>query len=308
MLRKLALAASCAVLLAVPAVAGDVLTVPFDFSRGAIGLDVLVKGKPLYMILDTGVDPSAVDAARAQALGLPVQRDAGGEASGEGHDSHAQIYPATIEDLALGGRAFGSVDAASMDMSQLSARYGKPLDGVLGYSFLSSRIVLIDYPHRTVSILGTAADAVPLIAVCRTRFSIPLRSYEGDMIPVIPQFRFGSATAPITLDTGSTGGISLYDGALDLPGLKTELIQAGEITSTGARGASTSKAYVLNAPIGFGPFTLPAGQKVSLRDVQGSPDTRLANIGNPVFAAMKLKILFDYRARQMTFYGGCAKP
>jgi len=68
------------------------LTVPFDFSRHAIGLDVTVKGAPLYMILDTGVDPSAIDLKRAEALGLPIQRDNAGEASGEGDAKSAQIF------------------------------------------------------------------------------------------------------------------------------------------------------------------------------------------------------------------------
>jgi hypothetical protein len=281
------------------------LTVPFDFSRHAIGLDVTVKGAPLYVILDTGVDPSAIDLKRAEALGLPVQRDAGGEASGEGDAKSAQIFAATIDGLAIGGRAFGSVDAVAMDMSTLSARYGRSLDGVLGYSFLSSRIVLIDYPHGTLTVLAQVADAVPLIAACRKRFSIPLRSYEGDTIPVIPQFRFGAVTAPITLDTGSNGSISLYGGALDLPGVRKGFVVTGRTTSTGARGDTQSDSGVLNLPVGFGPFTLPPGQSASLRAVAGSPDTRLANIGNKLFAAMKLKMLLDYKARQMTFYGDC---
>ena len=281
------------------------LTVPFDYSRGAIGLDVTVKGTPLYMILDTGVDPSAVDIKRADALGLPVQRGAGGEASGEGDAASAQIFPATIESLALGGRPFGAVDAAAMDMSALSARYGRPLDGVLGYSFLNTRIVLIDYPHNTLSILASAADAVPLVQACRAHYSVALRSFEDDQIPVVPAFRLGAATAPISLDTGSNKAITLYQGAFALPGLRDALTEQGAIRSTGARGDSTMKTYVLNAPVGFGPFTLPPGQIVTASAQAGSADTRLANIGNPLFAALKLKLLLDYRARQITFYGDC---
>ena len=45
--------------------------IPFDFSRHAIGLQVQVKGKPLYVILDTGVDPSIIDLQRARELGAP---------------------------------------------------------------------------------------------------------------------------------------------------------------------------------------------------------------------------------------------
>ena len=58
---------------------------------------------------------------------------------------------------------------------------------------------------------------------------------------------------------------------------------------------------------GFGPFTLPPGQPADLRATAGSPDTRLANIGNKLFAALKLKMLLDYKARQMTFYGSCVR-
>ena len=296
---------AAAAFLCIAAAAAAPLTVPFDYSRGAIGLDVTVKGTPLYMILDIGVDPSAIDVKRADALGLPVQRGAGGEASGEGDAVRAQIFPATIADLAMAGHGFGAVDAAAMDMSALSARYGRKLDGVLGYSFLSTRIVLIDYPHNTLSILASAADAMPSVQGCRTRYSVALRSFEGDQIPVIGEFRLGAATVPISLDTGSNKGIALFQGALAVPGMRGALTENGAIQSTGARGDTAMKTYVLNAPVGFGPFSLPAGQVVVASAQAGSADTRLANIGNRLFAAMKLKMLLDYRAHQMTFYGDC---
>ncbi len=192
-----------------------------------------------------------------------------------------------------------------MDMGTLSARYKRRLDGVLGYSFLSDKIVLIDYPKRMLGILDRPADATATVRTCRKRWSVPLRSFEGDSIPVIPDFRFGRAAAPISLDTGSNGGVSLYQGALDLPGLRAALVERGQTASTGARGDTTSKIYALNLPVGFGPFALPAGEIVTLRAVKGSSDTRLANIGNKLFAAIKLKLLLDYRARLMTFYGDC---
>jgi len=307
-MTRATIAAALAAIAFVPTAASAadaVLTVPFDFSRSAIGLDVIVKGQPLYMILDTGVDPSAIDTRRADALDLPVDRHAGGEASGEGDATQAQIYPATIDGLSIRGQTFHAIDAAAMDMSTLSARYGRPLDGVLGFSFLADKIVLIDYPHSTFSILPSAADAVPLVRMCTRHFSVPLRSFEGDQIPIIPDFRFGTATAPISLDTGSSKGITLYQGAFDLPGLRAALTEKGEVVATGARGNTTMKTSVLNAPVGFGPFQLPAGQIVTASAQPGSAATRLANVGNPVFAAMKLKMLLDYRARQMTFYGDC---
>ena len=122
------------------------LTVPFDFSRSAIGLDVTVKGVPLHMILDTGVDPLRHRPETRPGAGAKIDHGAGGQASGEGDASNSKAYPTAIDDLKLSGRAFPAFEALAFDMSALSARYGRPLDGVLGYSFLTDKIVLIDYP------------------------------------------------------------------------------------------------------------------------------------------------------------------
>jgi hypothetical protein len=73
LVRYLAAVVSVSALGAGPVV-GAVLDIPFDFSRGAIGMDVTVHGVPLFVILDTGVDPSVIASARAESLGLKVDR------------------------------------------------------------------------------------------------------------------------------------------------------------------------------------------------------------------------------------------
>ena len=151
------------------AAAAKPLVVPFDFSRAEIALDVTVKGTPLYVLLDTGVDPSAIDLGRADALHLKVDRGSGGEASGIGNAKHVEMYAATIDGLAVGGRSFPPIDAAASDFGVLSAHYGRKLDGMLGFSFVKDKIVLIDYPAHTLSLLDRVGDAAPLARACRTR-------------------------------------------------------------------------------------------------------------------------------------------
>lgn len=281
------------------------LSVPFDFSRSAIGLDVSVKGKPLYVILDTGVDPSVIDETLAGTLGLKIDRAAGGEASGEGDAKHATVYPTSVDGLTIAGRAFAPFDALTTDMSTLSKHYGRRLDGVMGYSFLNGKIVLIDYAKSTLGILDTPSDAARAVSRCSKHWSMALQTLADDSIPIVAEFRFGSATAPISLDTGSNGGISLFPKALELPGLRAALVEKGQTTYAGARGEASTKTYILREPVGFGPFTLPAGQLVTLRPTQDAGNTRAANIGNQLFAAMKLKLLLDYKSRAVTFYGAC---
>jgi hypothetical protein len=279
------------------------LTIPFDFSRSTIGLDVTVRSKPLYLLLDTGVDPSIIDLNRAEALGLKIDRQNGGDLSGFGDAKGATAFPASIDNLVIDSHSFAPFDALTSDMTALSANYGHKLDGFLGYSFLVDKIVLIDYPRQTLSILNQTADAMPLVETCRTHWTTPLRTVES--FPVITNFRFGAAKGRIALDTGSNGGIALYQSALNLKGVRAALSEKGSATFGGFRGVSKGKSYTFNASIGFGPFTLPPGEVVTIRNVKGSKGTRVANGGNALFAAMKLKMLLNYRARTMTFYGSC---
>lgn len=288
--------------LAQPATATP-LQVPFDYSRSEIGVDVAINGTPAYMILDTGVDPSVVDLKRSEALRLKIDRTNGGEASGFGDGKGAAVFPTSIRGLAIHGHDFAPVEALASDLSALSRHYGRQLDGVLGYSFLSDKIVLIDYPGKSLNILDVAREAKSLTRTCRKRWTTQLKT--TDNMPVIHAFRLGAATGPISLDTGSNGGIALFRSALDLPGIRVGLKEAGTITHSGAKGEATARSFAFGAPVGFGPFTLPAGQTVSVYNEPGSSATRVANVGNVLFAAMKLKMLLDYRGRTMTFYGDC---
>ncbi len=276
---------------------------PFDFSRSALAIDVTVHGTPLHVLLDTGVDPSVVDAGRVQALGLAADRSDSGEASGFGDGKGAQVFPAPIEGLAIGDRHFARFDAVATDMAAISAGYGRKLDAVLGYSFLADKIVLIDYPASKLAILGAASQSAMWTRGCAKRWQIPLKTY--DSFPLIPAFRFGRATGPVTIDTGYNGNIALFGSAVALPGVRGALAETGSVSHVGARGEAKTSAYALRLPVGFGPFTLPPGEAVMLHKAAESPTTRVANIGNKLFAAMKLKLLLDYPGRRMAFYGEC---
>jgi hypothetical protein len=278
--------------------------VPFDFSHHAIGLNVSVKGKPLYVLLDTGVDPSVIDLGRAKALGLPMQTGQGGEANGEGN-GHVHVFPATIKALAINGQAWGNVDALAMDMAGLSKQYGKTLDGVLGYSFLVGKTVVIDYPASTVTFYKGSHPVAAAMKQCKLHYATPL-VFAGadDRIPVLPDFRFGEVKAKISLDTGSNRGVSLFPAALDLQGVSDALVHTGKVQGAGARGDFTSDKGQLNLTMGVGDFTLPAGREVNQLPDQSKPGIA-ANLGNPTFADMQVKLVIDYPAKKLAMYGDC---
>jgi hypothetical protein len=283
---------------------GHTLRVPFDFSRSAIGIDATVNGEPLFILLDTGVDPSAIDLQRAEALHLKIDGNAGGPVSGFGHTEQPTAFPATIEGFAIAGHKFGSFDALASDLSGISAKYGRRLDAVIGYSFLQDKIILIDYPGRTLQLLDRPSEARSASKSCRTKWSAPMQLLEGENWPLITQLHLGDAVISATLDTGSNGTITLYNGAVQMPGVRSALVQKGEVKSGGFKGEEKLNTYVFNKPVGFGHFELPPGIDVTLRDVKGS-SSNLANVGNKFFASMSLKMMLDYRHRTMTFFGDC---
>jgi hypothetical protein len=304
-LRSVAGAIAVTFLVATACKAGPVV-VPFDFSRHEIGLTVRVHGTPLYMFLDTGVSPSAIDTARAKSLGLKIDFGGGGEASGAGDAAHVIVYPTSIDDVVLGGRHFGAVEALTADHTAISKAYGRTVDGTLGHSFLSGRVMLIDYAARTLSISGRETDLTSQLATCRRAWRLPLRSFKGDKIPIV-ELGVGKVRLPASIDTGADGTVELFQHALDVPAVKTALMKSGTHKTTGMRGEYLATIYKLNAPISLGPFVLPAGQTVTLSDAAGSAKTRMANVGNKLLAGMHLKLLLDYRDNRIAFLGACSR-
>src|SRR5262249_55308697 len=126
------------------------VVVPFEFVKQQVVLTARAGGSgPFRLLLDTAVDPSVIDLAVARSIGAPLAAGPGGEVQGVG-SGRTRARASAIPDLELGGVPFGTVEALANDMSRLSARLGLPLHGVLGYSFLRSRVVTIDYPARVV--------------------------------------------------------------------------------------------------------------------------------------------------------------
>jgi len=279
------------------------LETSFDFSRSEIGIEVSIRGKTLYAIVDTGVDPSVINLAEAEELGLKVDRTDSGEAGGFGEGRGLTVFPTRIEGLSLRGHNFAAFDALASDTAAFTSSDQRRIDVVLGYSFLSDKILLIDYIAQKLAILASSGEVRATVRTCRTRWRIPLKTF--DSYPVIPGFRLGEARGPVTLDTGSSGGIALFEEALDLPGVRDSLVDQGASIRRGARGESKVENFILSQPVGFGPFALPAGQHVFVHKQQGSTVERIANVGNTVLAAFKIKMLLDYRSRVMTFYGDC---
>ncbi|MDH3456263.1 MAG: retropepsin-like domain-containing protein [Gemmatimonadota bacterium] len=222
--------------------------IPFDFERNQIILTVSMNDEgPFYMFLDTGGNPSAVDLTAAREAGIPLDTTAAGEAEGVGGEP-IPIYAAQITTLRLGETVVGDVDAVALSLNHISARLGRPLHGVLGYSLLKDRIVQIDYRNRRIRIF---ADQPPEPQEGSQRVSFPLQFRAGSTIPLLEDFYVNGQQLRVTLDTGSSLALELFPWAIEQLGLEQQWEQATASSVVGARGeAAVREGRVESVRIG----------------------------------------------------------
>ena len=246
-------------------------SIPFEMVKHQILLPVrLGEGAgPYFFLLDTGVNPSGIDLALARELGLVEGDQPVGEAGGVGNDK-VFIYAATIKSARLGGLPLEAIPAVAMDFTGLGKRLGRPLHGILGYSFLKGRIVRIDYPQRQVVLLpaGFHYQGKPA-------FREPLVFVANDTMPLLESVAVNGKLLPLSLDTGSSLVLELYPEGAAQAGVTAAPEDQTEIT--GARGDEKA---------GLGQVQQIALGELSQADCEvllpphQRPGNRLGNLGN----------------------------
>lgn len=269
-----------------PADGQEGFVVPFELVRNQIVLEVRVAGRgPFNMLLDTAVVPSVFDLATAEGVGAFVDRDRSGEASGAGSD-RVTIYETEIPDLSIAGHPFGTIAAVAADVSALGERLGRSLHGVLGYSFLSSRAVRIDYPSRTVHIFEGPAPSEG----DAERFEIPMELDGTDVI--LEPVHVNGHPLRVTLDTGSSLVLEVYSHAAERAGLLDLRATADTGSVMGARGAAGIRTAAVDS-LRIGPF---AASDPSIVFPERDRDTD-GNLGNGFLKDFVLTV--DYVARRV---------
>jgi len=219
--------------------------VPFEFLHNQIVVQVKVNGKgPLNMLLDTDTDPSAIDAATAKELGLQVGTS-GTPASGGGTETSV-VYPTRLASVELGGISAKDVVAATIDLSKIAKRIGKPIQGVLGFSFLKDRIIQIDYGNSKIRFFAVSPyPRIDLAPNTVNTIALPFRREDGEVI--IDSVFVNNEKLRATLDTGSSGTFTLTPEAIAILNLDDQAQNGKGEQSVGYNGTYENKSGVLKS-------------------------------------------------------------
>jgi predicted aspartyl protease len=243
-------------------------------------------GHPLHVLIDTGTDPSAIDARLARRLALQT----GGTGMGYAAASDEVAFTeAVLPWLRIGDLTIRDLFAPAVDLSSLPF----PVDVVLGYNVLRQMTLRIDYRERA---LTCAHPDVGLSAPGGV--ALELAFFEH--FPALRDIVVDGLHIPLaTIDTGSNGALTVG------PDLAAQLgMYPGATGVTHARGAYFGGAAEIirrdAAHVQLHGFSLT---HVPLdANLAGGGDlgrSGRANIGNRLLARFAT-IILDYERRQIT--------
>ncbi|HEX8285931.1 MAG TPA: aspartyl protease family protein [Pyrinomonadaceae bacterium] len=123
--------------------------IPFELHNNHIYLRVGVNNsEPLSFILDTGAS-SLINRRRVESLGLKLRRGGRGYGVGENSIEAASVGDVTLH---LPGVSLARQSLAAIPLEGLQSSLGRPVDGILGYSFFRRLVVEIDYDSRIINL------------------------------------------------------------------------------------------------------------------------------------------------------------
>lgn len=280
--------------LSLPAHRGPIASVPFRYEQNQIIVSVRAGGSgPLNFLLDTGTDPSIVDLATAYRIGASLAPPQGGGAGAGSGDVVARRT--TLMSVTVGELPAGNIEAAAIDLSELSRRFGMRIDGVLGYSFLAGRVLTIDYAAQKL-IFHTPAGFQPGVVGEVDWVALPFQSPgEGGAAPRVRALEIeGHGPVLASIDTGSDGNVALFDATAKEIGWADRL-EGAPLSSAAGYGGSFAVALVRASSVRLGGFELgPMDVRVPLpgANYEEADMESGANVGNGVLS--RFRVTLDY--------------
>jgi hypothetical protein len=152
---------------------------------GLVFVNVEINGTPMSFILETGAEATVLNASRVAKLGLT---SVGTFATGAGGGDVVLSFVQGVT-TKVGGATVSDQIVVAVPLDHLEEPLQRPLDGILGYDFLSRFVIEIDYTNESMRLFDRASY-----------------HHTGASKPV-----------PVTLEDGTP----FLDAAIELPDGKT---------------------------------------------------------------------------------------
>lgn len=257
-------------------------SLPSTFKDGFAYVRVSVNGAaPVWMEIDDGTSPSAIDLDYAKSLRLVLKAGAG---SGTGFGTQ-KIQFFNTQATVTAGDVARTIDFSAAPLTGLVGPDGQPLMGVLGYSFLKDRIVVIDYPKGEVRFQASSAPCT-----CDLHMGV-----DND-IPTVPVTIAGHAMTAL-VDSGGAYELLVTPPGVAAAGLQAEAAAAKPVTGYGYAG---QQAAAIGTAPGFRVGGITRANPSTVYSTFGTaPLKTQAALGT--WFLRNYKVTLNYRARTVRF-------
>jgi len=269
----------------------EAVVLPFEMATGHIIIQASVNdSRPLSFILDTGDKYGIIDVDRAKELQLTLGAAIPIHGVGPKPTPGAHVEGAAFRVAGLSG--FSQPVTLAMPLSDIAARLGHAVDGIIGADFISEFVVELDYEAQVVRLhdkrtftYDGPGEALP-IRLNSSGHPIVRASVTpvgGDPIPV-----------ELTFDAGSGGALALHSPFLDahhLPGPALPTMRA--VGHGGTGGSSAGKVGRVSA-LTIGRSTLRDPITLFSEDRAGAfaGNDAQGNIGQKIIG--RFRVFLDY--------------
>ena len=265
------------------------LSVPFEYYRGLVFIDVLVNGKVARLALDSAAGHPALDLNQATSLGLDVSVEA--LSSGPNADSAQPVRAAMNVTYAIGKAQVTEPATAVYSFEFLAHAIDHPFAGVLGGRLFRQYVVALDYPQRQLRLYDAASFQPPAQAKV-----IPLEVTESDLTvraSIISAAGQKEVEGLFSLDTGATeADVVLWKPCTASGALAAAAKDLKASHSTSFGGTRPAQSGHL-AQLRLGDLVIE-NPNVRFTDVyaSGEPSSRhCGNIGSALFE--RFNVIFD---------------
>jgi hypothetical protein len=266
------------------------LKIPLDIDNNIIRMQVRVNNsKPLKFIFDTGASTSAISSQRAAELGLKMQGQFHGNATG------GKIQGSFTKGVSL------SVQGAEIS-NQLIASFpfstppGFEFDGVIGCDFINQFVVEIDYQNNIMNLYSPRTyaysgkgEVIPLIIAARRTPLVSTKIILEGRAPI---------KAKLEVDTGADGTFVINSPLVKRQKLTEAISKTGQSNNNGAGGEqSLLVGHVKAVQLGRLVFDNPPVGLSQDTEGAGASEENDGVMGGEIFR--RFKVILDFSRKRM---------
>lgn len=264
-------------------------TLPFTRAFGLVFVEVSrADGAPLFALLDTGANASAIDASSA----IDARSLGAGEVVGT--TGSMQVEMVALTGLRLGSIELPKLRATRRDLSGVLAPRGKRVELILGSDALAEMAVTIDFQGAVVEVSQGAPEdpegvalrldnGIPMIAANLDGTEMWLRIDTGASL-------FESEDVYVNVPARTWTAMIARDPSLE---------STGQLRGTGANGESVVLPTARVPAARIGPVELPSVFVIVQPEVGYFADPRAKGFVGNNFLEKFGRVTLDYRAGKL---------